>query len=495
MLTAQVTDLLKTLHAPATFSEVGLTVYSPPSGEAIATLSSDTKQGLDAKVQFAAAVQKEWQATPRTRRAALINQLCTLIEQHKETLARLLVIDAGRTFTEANAEVDGSITVLKKSATEAPLADMGTITRTKERTPVGVVGLITSFNFPLVVANWTLGPALMAGNAVIWKPSEKTPLIALGYLGLIRQVLPAGLVDVVIGSKEIGEALVQHELIDMVSATGSVGMGKGIEKTLAQKKNNSAAPILELGGNNAVIISDKNKPEMLARAAGALVNSTLVSSGQRCTNTRRLIVQHSVYAAFLEELKKHFLEFSAIINPLEFEGAQDNGYGPLVDEDAYQRFTHALDTAKKEGATIHGGKRTHLQDYPNAFYVTPAIAEMKSQSGICLEETFAPLVYVIPYDTIEEAIELANAPGNAGLVNGIYTQSAKEAELFTQLNRSGHSVINTPKGTSTPAHGMGFGGAKSSGTGEILGLDPEVPFTRSTAKRIARDTSVTLELP
>lgn len=472
-----------------------MAVHSPTSGEQIAQIAPDTTQSLEAKIRFATEVQKEWQATPRTRRAALLNQLAALIEQNREPLARLLVIDAGRTFTEAFGEVDGSATVLKKAAGEAPLADMGTVTRLRERTPAGVVGLITSFNFPLVVANWTLGPALMAGNAVLWKPSEKTPLIALGYLGLIRQVLPAGLVDVVIGTKEIGEALVQHEQVDMVSATGSVGMGNGIKKTLARKKNNEVAPILELGGNNAVIISDKNSPEMLARAAGALLHSTLVSSGQRCTNTRRLIVQRSVYDAFVEDLKKHFGAFSDIFNPLEFDGKQDSGYGALVDEGAFNRFTHAIDTAKKEGATVTGGTRVHEKDYPHAYYVGPAIAEMKSQSGICLEETFAPLVFVIPYDTIDEAIELANAPENAGLVNGIYTQSAKEAALFSERNRSGHSVINMPKGTSTPAHGMGFGGAKASGTGEILGLDAEAPFTRSSTRRIARDSSVKLELP
>jgi len=478
----------------------GLTVTSPADGAVIAELAEDDAKTLDAKIARASAAQKSLCSLTRAERVVLLETLSAAIKQHREKLAELVTLEGGKTTKEALAEVDGSADIILKTCKDASLADLTGMHRCKERPPVGIVGLITSFNFPIAVANWTIAPALLAASAVLWKPSEKTPLTALAYKAVFDQAMGghADLLQILIGGRAIGEAMVAHESVDMISATGSVGMGKGIKAALAKKKNNSVKPILELGGNNGVIISERMSPEHLQWAVASLLNSFLGTSGQRCTNTRRLIVHRSMYERVVGALEKHlqeFLDTKTIVNPLS-GASNDYGYGPLIDKGAYERFEHAKKHVLAEGGKILLGDRLYAGEFPHAYYVEPALAMLPSQTSIMHEETFAPILFIAPYDgEIAEAIAMVNAPANAGLVNGIYTQSRKEADEFAARNLAGHGVINSPKGTGTPAFGMGFGGNKDSGEGEILNsTDPLRAFTREDAyRRIAQNADVVMD--
>lgn len=480
---ARITEIFAVLQAHLPEAQNGLAVHSPIDGGVVATLAIDNSPAVAAKIAKARKAQQRWATVPRSQREQLLTRLSEAVKQQHELLGELITRDAGKTIKEGLAEATSSADILLKTIKDIALPELTGMLRFKERPPAGIVGLITSFNFPLVVANWTIAPALLAGNAVVWKPSEKTPLVALAYKAIFDKVAGdyADLVQLVIGSREAGEALVAHEDIDMVSATGSVAMGKGIKATLAKKINRAVPPILELGGNNGIIISNKLSAEHLDFTLSSLMNSFLGTTGQRCTNTRRLIVHCHMYDKVAKLLKTKidtFLKTTAIGNPLTAP-ANDYGYGPLIDEDAYQRFEHAKKQAVSEGGEVVYGARLLAKEYPYAYYVEPTLALLPGHSAIMHEETFAPIVFLAPYEHFDDAIAMVNAPDNAGLVNGIYTQSRKEAEQFALKNLAGHGVINSPKGTGTPAFGMGFGGNKASGEGEILNAaDPLAAFTR-----------------
>jgi len=471
----------------------GLVVTSPADGTVLAQITPDSGHNLEQKIALARKGQQGFSQLKRDRRAALIESLSAAIKQHREALAELITLEGGKTMKEALGEADGSADVLLKTIKDGALAEFNGMLRCKERPPVGIVGLITSFNFPLVVANWTIAPALLAGNGVVWKPSEKTPLVALAYKAVFDKAMGEhkDLLQIIIGERDVGAALVAHEDVDMISATGSVGMGQGIKATLAKKKNNSVRPVLELGGNNGIILSDKMSDAHLDWALTSLLNSFLGTAGQRCTNTRRLIVQRGMVDKVTELLTKKIEAFLA-----RGKDAWDEfGYGPLIDADAYHRFASAKKRAGDEGGKILFGNRLLEKEMPGGFYVEPTLALMPTQTKIMHEETFAPLLFIAPYDNFDEAIKLLNAPTNAGLVNGIYTQSQPEADRFASANEAGHGVINSPKGTGTPAFGMGFGGNKESGVGEILNAaDPLRAFTRESAyRRIAQNKDVKMD--
>lgn len=481
-------------------SEQKLIITSPCDGEVIAELSVDNGQTLAYKIAQAIKAQEKWKDNPRAKREALLEKFSLAIKEKRQSLIDIVVYDAGKTAKEAATEVDGAADILLKTIENAKLPDFLGMARCKERPPVGTVGLITSFNFPLAVAHWTIAPALLAANAVLWKPSEKTPMVALSIKEIFDSIAGefSDLLQIIIGEREIGARLVAHEQIDMISATGSVAMGKGIKAALAQKENNRVPPILELGGNNGVIISDKVTDEHLEWSVGAIMNSFLATSGQRCTNTRRLIVQKKLYEktiALLEQNIKKFLAANAIVNPV-CGTSNDYGYAALIDADSFQRLEKAKTQAIREGGKILFGKRILSAEYPKSYFVEPALALMPNQSQIMHIETFAPILFITAYDDFSEAIAMINAPENAGLVGGIYTQNKQEAEIFAHRNGAGHTLINSPKGTGTPAYGMGFGGNKESGEGEILNnTDPLQAFTSSGSfSRIASNTSIAMDL-
>mgnify|MGYP002780834697 CR=1 FL=1 len=477
--------------------ENGLEVHSPTDGNLLASIVADTPRSVKEKANAARAAQEIWAARKRTDRVALIEALAANIREQREPLATLITLEAGKTLKEAYVEVDGSADILLKTIKDSSLPELNGMLRTKERPPVGLVGLITSFNFPLVVANWNMGAALLAGNAVLWKPSEKTPLVAVAYRLVFNKIAGAhtDLLQMVIGGRDVGEALVACEEVDMISATGSVAMGKGIKQTLAKKYNKGVKHILELGGNNGVIISEKTSQGHRQWAVKALLNSFFGTAGQRCTNTRRVFIHRSVYDEVCEFFKSQvdsFVSSGVIVNPLVGE-SNEYGYGPLIDGDAYRRMDKAMRFVEAQGGLAVGGSRLLKEEYPQAYYVEPALAFLPSQTGVMHEETFAPLLFLVPYDGgVDEAIALINEPANAGLVSAIYTQNQAEADRFAQQSQAGHILINSAKGTGTPAHGMGFGGNKDSGEGEILNsADPLQQFTRDGHfSRIAQNKDI-----
>ena len=477
-----------------------LDVTSPADGSLITRLTPDTAAALSRKIAAAANAQKRWETTPHAARCALVEAYSAALRTNREKLGGLITSEGGKTQKEALGEADSSADVLLKTIKDVSLPELNGMLRRKERAALGVVGLITSFNFPLVVAHWTIAPALLAGNAVVWKPSEKTPLTAQACKEIFDSV--AGdhkdLLQLAIGTRDIGEALVENEQVALVCATGSVAMGKGIKASLAKRKTQPAPSILELGGNNGVIISQHSSPAHLQFAVSSILNSFLGTSGQRCTNTRRLIVHRSVYgevvSLFREKLDV-FVGSGAIVNPT-LGASNEYGYGPLIDADAFARFEKAKADAKAQGGEVIGGTRLLAAQYPNGYYVEPALALLPTHTDIMHQETFAPILFIAPYDGgIDEAAAILNAPDNAGLVSGIYTQSQKEADRFAQLSQAGHVVINSPKGTGTPAFGMGFGGNKDSGEGEILNAaDPLAAFTSPAHyRRIAQNKDVVME--
>lgn len=497
MTQSPIIALLQSLGA--TTAPQGLAVTCPADGSTLAHLIPDSAQSIDSKMHSAANAQTRWHSLLRPEREKKLEQFAAALRSHREQLATLITYEAGKTPKEAMVEADGIADIILKTIKDASLPEFNGMLRRKEREPLGVVALITSFNFPLVVAGWTLAPALLAGNAVVWKPSEKTPLVATATKAIWDNTHPeyADLLQLAIGLRNIGEALVAHDVVAMVSATGSVGMGKGINATLA-KKQSPARTILELGGNNAVVISQHVTPAHLAWTAGALLHSFFGTSGQRCTNSRRVIIHRSHHGELIRLLTEKLAAFIAsgvITSPLAGT-SNDYGYGPLIDEDAFNRFEYAKSQARAQGGEILFGARLLAEQFPAAYYVEPALALMPEQTLIMHEETFAPLLYITPYDgDIHHAITLANAPANGGLVGAIYTQKQSEADLFATLNQAGHCLINSPRGTGTPAYGMGFGGNKDSGEGEILNsADPLAAFTRHTRfMRIAQNKDIAME--
>lgn len=477
-----------------------LKITSPCDGSVIAELTVDNGQTLAYKINSAIQAQERWKNQPRLAREKLLIAFSEAINENKQNLTEIIVYDAGKTEKEAGVEVAGAADILKKTIENSALPEFGGMARCKERPPVGVVGLITSFNFPLAVAHWTIAPALLAGNAVIWKPSEKTPIVATAIKEIFDKIAGefSDLLQILIGGRDIGSRLVSHEQVDIVSATGSVAMGQGIKSALAQKNNNKIPPILELGGNNGVIISDKITAEHLEFSVNSIMGSFLATSGQRCTNTRRLIVHKNIYDKVVSALKRNIENFIAsgtIVNPLS-GASNDYGYSVLIDEDSFGRFESAKKQAILESGEIFFGNRLRVSESSNVYFVEPALALMPKQSEIMYKETFAPLLFVTPYEKFSEAIDLVNAPENAGLVNGIYTQNKIEAEIFSRENQAGHTLINSPKGTGTPAFGMGFGGNKHSGEGEILNnADPLQAFTKAGKfNRIAVNSAVAMDL-
>jgi aldehyde dehydrogenase (NAD+) len=478
----------------------GLEIVTPADGSVIASITQDISKSISQKANAACAAQKSWATTTtRAERAELVRALSAAIKEQRDPLATLITLEAGKTLKEAYAEVDGSADILLKTVDSTTLAPLGNMERTKERPPVGLLGLITSFNFPLAVANWNMGAALLAGNAVLWKPSEKTPLVALAYHCIFKKVAAArsDLLHIIVGGRDVGESLVACEEVDMISATGSVAMGKGIKATLAKKYNKGVNHILELGGNNGVVISDKSSKAHREFAVQSLMGSFLGTSGQRCTNTRRVFIHRDVYDEVCEHFKTTLDEFIAsgvIQNPLEGE-SNDYGYGPLIDAAAYRLFDRTMRMAEAQGGLAVLGQRLMKQEYPNAYYVEPALVFLPEQTVVMQEETFGPLLFLVPYDGgVENATAMVNEPANSGLVSAIYTQSQKEADYFALHSEAGHVLINPPKGTGTPAHGMGFGGNKESGEGEILNAaDPLQAFCRSGHfRRIASNSDITM---
>jgi aldehyde dehydrogenase (NAD+) len=344
--------------------------------------------------------------------------------------------------------------------------------------PLGVTGVISAFNFPVAVWSWNAALALACGNSVAWKPSEKTPLTALATQALFKRAaakmggIPADLSTLLIGGAAVGQALVDSPLVPLVSATGSTAMGRAVGPRLAQR---FARPILELGGNNAAIVCPSADLDLALRA---IAFSAMGTAGQRCTTLRRLIVHESIYDTLLSRLRKVFASVR-IGDPRE----PGTLVGPLIDRRAYEAMQKTLDAARSSGAKISGGERVEVSDWADAFYVQPALVEMKTQDDIVRTETFAPILYALRYRELEGAIALHNDVPQ-GLSSSIFTTDMREAERFLSVTGSDCGIANVNIGTSGAEIGGAFGGEKETGGGRESGSDAWKQYMRRSTNTI-----------
>jgi aldehyde dehydrogenase (NAD+) len=349
--------------------------------------------------------------------------------------------------------------------------------------PLGVTGIISAFNFPVAVWSWNAALALVCGNAVIWKPSEKTPVVALAVHALFEKaaarfsqqrpdLLPADLCQVLLGRAEIGAALSASLLVPLVSATGSVRMGRKVATTVAERLGRS---LLELGGNNGMIVTPTAD---LSLALRAITFSAVGTAGQRCTSLRRLFVHSSIYQDVVDRIERIYASVK-VGDPL----AADTLVGPLVDQHSFEAMQSALVQAKAEGGVVTGGERVQVGDNGNAFYVRPALVRMPRQSDIVHHETFAPILYVLPYDDFEDAVRLNNAVPQ-GLSSAIFTNDVREAEAFMSASGSDCGLANVNIGTSGAEIGGAFGGEKETGGGRESGSDSWKTYMRRATNTI-----------
>jgi aldehyde dehydrogenase (NAD+) len=405
----------------------------------------------------------------------------------KADLGRLVTLEAGKITSEGLGEVQEMIDIcdfavgLSRQIYGLTLATERSDHRMMETWhPLGVVGVITAFNFPVAVWSWNSALAFVCGNSVVWKPSEKTPLTALAVHALFERavakfnatgtVAPAGLAALLIGGREVGEALVDHPRVPLVSATGSTAMGRQVGPRLAAR---FARSLLELGGNNAAIVCPTANLDLALRG---IAFAAMGTAGQRCTTLRRLFVHESVYDTLVPRLKKAYASVT-VGDPRE----AGTLVGPLIDEAAFTRMQAALDAAKAAGGTVTGGERVGK---PGAgAYVRPALVEMPRQADIVREETFAPILYVMRYKDFSEAIRLQNDVPQ-GLSSSVFTNDVREAERFTSADGSDCGIANVNIGPSGAEIGGAFGGEKETGGGREAGSDSWKAYMRRATNTI-----------
>ena len=459
-----------------------LEVVSPIDGSRIAALRTETAAGVDELVARAERSFARWKRLPAPHRGEIIRRFGQRVREDRESLALLLSIENGKILVEAHGEVQEVVDIcdyavgLSRQLFGLNMASERVEHRLSEYWhPIGVLGLISAFNFPAAVWAWGTTVALVCGNSAIWKPSEKTPLTAIAFAEILAKVAqdydPAlvNLVQIAVGAAEVGTALVENRSVAIVSATGSVEMGKDVATRVAARFGRS---VLELGGNNASIITPSANLELALRAS---VFAAAGTCGQRCTSLRRLFVHRSCYEPFMQRFVKAVGRLK-IGSPLDAE----THVGPLIDQEAYDKMQRVLEQALREGGLVHGGGR--VQAGPKGgYYVEPAIVEMPCQSAVMLDETFAPIVYVVAYESFSEAIALNNGVSQ-GLSSSIFTNDVREAEIFQSADGSDCGIVNVNIGTSGAEIGGAFGGEKATGGGRVSGSDSWKNYMRrSTA--------------
>lgn len=470
-----------------------LVVTSPINGEQIAVVTQSTVEEAEQAIEKAYSAFQEWRLVPAPRRGELIRLLGEELRKEKEALGKLVSIETGKIEAEGQGEVQEMIDIcdfavgLSRQLYGLTIASERPGHRMMETWhPLGVVGVITAFNFPVAVWSWNTTLALVCGDPVVWKPSEKAPLTALACQALFNRALerfgeaPAGLSQVLIGQREIGEVLVNHPRVALVSATGSTRMGQQVGPQVAARFGRF---LLELGGNNAIIVSESADLELAVRG---ILFGAVGTAGQRCTSTRRLIVHESVADELIENLKKAYAS-ATVGNPLD----AGTLVGPLIDKAAFDAMQQSLTQAREQGGVVHGGERLFADRYPEAWYVQPALVEMKKQTEVVCHETFAPILYVMRYRNLEEAIAMQNAVPQ-GLSSAIFTNNLREAELFLSAAGSDCGIANVNIGTSGAEIGGAFGGEKETGGGRESGSDAWKVYMRRATNTINYSTELPL---
>ena len=477
-LAADVDTILKNL---GTQSSGDMVSYSPVDGSNIGSVPTASVSDMDAACTKATDAFHSWRAVPAPRRGELVRLFGNALREDKEKLARLVTIECGKPLSEGMGEVQEMIDIcdfavgLSRQLHGLTIASERPGHRMMEQWhPLGPVLVISAFNFPVAVWAWNAALALVCGNSVIWKPSEKTPLTAVAVQAIFERAVtafgdaPAHVSQVVQGGRDVGAALVADPRIALISATGSTQMGRKVGQVAAAR---FAKTILELGGNNAAIISDKAD---LALALRGVLFSAFGTSGQRCTSLRRVFVHDAVYDNFVEALKAASTSMS-VGDPLD----SGNLAGPLIDEAAYDGMQVALNEARALGANITGGARMDME----GIYVRPALVEMPAHNGPALRETFAPILYIFRYHDLAHAIALQNSVG-AGLSSSIFSTDVRECERFLSAEGSDCGIANVNIGTSGAEIGGAFGGEKETGGGRESGSDAWKAYMRRATNTI-----------
>lgn len=450
-----------------------LSVTTPVDGSEVAQLREHTVKDATAQIAKAKTAFKVWRMVPAPRRGELVRLLGEELRVEKENLGRLVTLECGKIYQEGLGEVQEMIDICDFAVGLS--RQLYGLTIASERPghamretwhPMGTCGVITAFNFPVAPWCWNAALALVCGDPVIWKPSEKTPLTALAVQKICDRVMarfgddaPEGLIQTLIGGRDLGAALTASKDVAIISATGSVPMGKAVAADMSKRLGRT---ILELGGNNAMIVAPSADLEMALRA---IVFSAVGTAGQRCTTLRRLIVHEDVYDALIPRLVKAY-EGLPIGDPLK-DGTL---VGPLIDKDAMVAMGRALDQAVSEGGVVHGGMQVNMQTHPDAAYVHPAIVEMPAQTTVMHHETFAPILYVVKYQDLDQAIEMQNEVPQ-GLSSCIFSTDLRETEYFLSAGGSDCGIANVNIGPSGAEIGGAFGGEKDTGGGRESGSD------------------------
>lgn len=470
---------------------------SPINGQTMATLRADTAAEVTAKIDRAHAAFLQWRKVPAPRRGELIRLFGEELRTHKAELGQLVTLEAGKILQEGLGEVQEMIDIcdfavgLSRQLYGLTIASERPGHRMMEQWhPVGVVGVISAFNFPVAVWAWNAALAFVCGDSVTWKPSEKTPLTAVATHALFMKAVarfnltgndaPAGLAELIIGARETGAQMVEDKRVALVSATGSTRMGRQVAEVCAKRLTRT---ILELGGNNAMIVAPSADLEMAVRA---ITFSAVGTAGQRCTTLRRLFVHDSIYNTLVPRLKKIYAGLP-IGNPLE----KTTLIGPLVDQAAFDGMQKALEAAKADQGQVFGGERVTVAGAEGGYYVRPSIVEMPSQTEHMHHEVFAPIMYIVRYTDLQQAIAMNNEVPQ-GLSSSIFTTDMREAELFMSDVGSDCGIANVNIGPSGAEIGGAFGGEKDTGGGRESGSDSWKAYMRRSTNTVNYSHSLPL---
>lgn len=453
--------------------------WSPVDGKTIGSVTSTTREEYDSVLEAATTAFKTWKEVPAPKRGEIVRQFGDILREYKEPLGKLVSYEMGKSYQEGLGEVQEMIDICDFAVglsrqlygltikSERPSHHMQ-----EQWHPMGAVGVISAFNFPVAVWAWNAALAWVCGDVTIWKASEKTPLTAIACQNLFNKVadandLPEGISNIITGNAEVGQWMTSDVRVPLISATGSIRMGKIVGAEVAKRLGKS---ILELGGNNAIIITPDADLRMTTIGT---VFGAVGTCGQRCTSTRRLIIHESVYDQVKDALVKAYGQLS-IGDPLD----EKNHVGPLIDHDAVKAYQHALSKVVEEGGNliVEGGV-LEGPGYESGCYVKPAIAEAKNEFEIVQHETFAPILYLMKYSTFDEAIALQNGVPQ-GLSSAIMTNNMQEAHKFLSASGSDCGIANVNIGTSGAEIGGAFGGEKETGGGRESGSDAWKAYMR-----------------
>ena len=466
--------------------------HSPVTGATVSALAWSSPEDVAQAVEEAHTAYLGLRQVPAPVRGALVRRFADLLTEHKADLATLVSIEAGKVTSEALGEVQEMIDIcdfavgLSRQLYGRTMPSERPGHRLMETWhPLGVVGIISAFNFPVAVWSWNTALALVCGDPVIWKPSEQTPLSALAAAALLQRAIADSGLDpaisqVVLGDREVGLALVDHPLVALVSATGSTRMGREVGPRVTGR---FGRVLLELGGNNAAIVAPSADLRLATRG---IVFAAAGTAGQRCTTMRRVIAHESIADALVETVSTAYRKL-----PIGDPMAEGTLVGPLVNGSAFAAFEAAVGAAREAGGElVAGGSRVEVESAPEAFYVEPTVIRMPAQSDVVRQETFAPILYVMTYASLTEAIALNNAVPQ-GLSSSIFTEDQAEAELFMSALGSDCGIVNVNIGTSGAEIGGAFGGEKETGGGRESGSDA----WRAYMRRATNTVNYSGELP